>query len=43
MIEYVRGDLLNVRDGLILHGVNCQRKMNAGIAKQIREKYPEVY
>ena len=43
MIEYVQGDLLNVRDGLILHGVNCQRRMNSGIAKQIRKKYPEVY
>ena len=43
MIEYVQGDLLNVRDGLILHSVNCQRRMNSGIAKQIRKKYPEVY
>lgn len=42
-INYVNGDLLTVADGLILHGVNCQHKFNAGIAKQIRIKYPEVY
>lgn len=28
---------------IICHGVNMQRKMNSGIAKTIREKWPVVY
>ena len=28
---------------VICHQVNCQGKMASGIAKTIREKYPEVY
>lgn len=43
MIRYYQGDLLSVKNGLILHGVNCQRKMASGVAKAIREAYPQVY
>lgn len=28
---------------VLVHGVNCQGKMNSGIAKQIRENYPRVF
>lgn len=28
---------------IICHGVNCQKKMNSGIAKTIREKWPKNY
>lgn len=43
MITYVKGDLLETNCDYICHQVNCQGKMNSGIAKQIREKWPEVY
>lgn len=43
MITYVKGDLLKTNCDFICHQVNCQGKMNSGIAKQIREKWPEVY
>lgn len=43
MIKTIIGNLLDVTDGYILHQVNCQGKMNSGVAKQIREKYPIVY
>lgn len=47
MISHIDGDLLKMQDefGLkaICHQVNCQGVMGAGIAKQIRNKYPEVY
>lgn len=43
MIHYVNGDLLESNANYICHQVNCQGKMNAGIAKSIREKYPYVY
>ena len=28
---------------ILCHQVNCQGVMGAGLAKQIRSKYPEVY
>lgn len=43
MIRVVKGNLLDATELVIAHQVNCQRKMNSGVAKAIREKYPEVY
>lgn len=43
MIEYRKGNLLDVTSGVIAHGVNCQGVMGSGVAKAIREKYPSVY
>ena len=43
MIEYRKGNLLDVTSGVIAHGVNCQGVMGSGVAKAIREKYPDVY
>ena len=37
------GDLLESDCDYICHQVNCQGKMNSGIAKSIREKWPIVY
>lgn len=36
-------DITLVNDGIIVHQVNCQGKMNSGIAKQLREKWPVVF
>lgn len=43
MIEYKKGNILDVQEGIIAHQVNCMGAMNSGLAKQIRAKYPEVY
>lgn len=43
MIEYKQGDLLSVNSGIIVHGANAQGVMGSGVAKAIREKYPECY
>lgn len=43
MITLVKGDLLKSKCNIICHQVNCQGKMGAGIAKQIRQLYPKVY
>ena len=43
MIKIIDGDLLTSGADIICHQVNCQGKMNSGVAKQIREKWPEVY
>ena len=37
------GDLLDVTEGIIVHGCNAQGVMGSGVAKQIKEKYPKAY
>lgn len=39
----VHGDLLKTPFQIIAHQVNCQGIMGAGLAKSIKEKYPDVY
>jgi O-acetyl-ADP-ribose deacetylase (regulator of RNase III) len=43
MIYFHKGDLLKTKYKYICHQVNCQGKMNSGVAKAIREKWPVVY
>ena len=43
MVEIVEGDLFKSDAKIICHQVNCQGVMGSGAAKQVREKYPEVY
>ena len=43
MIHYLKGNLLKSHCQYLCHQVNCQGKMNSGIAKAIREKWPVVY
>jgi O-acetyl-ADP-ribose deacetylase (regulator of RNase III) len=43
MVHYERGNLLDAPINYICHQVNCQGVMGAGIAKQIRERWPRVY
>ena len=42
-MNHVIGNLLTSDCDYICHQVNCQGKMNSGIAKSIREKWPVVY
>lgn len=43
MITITKGDLLKSGERYVAHQVNCMGVMGAGIAKQIREMYPECY
>ena len=43
MTEYKKGNLLDVTEGIIVHGANAQGVMGSGVAKAIREKYPECF
>lgn len=43
MVNYVKGNLLDSNCDYICHQVNCQGVMGSGIARQIRERWPEVY
>jgi len=42
-IEYVKGDLFSTDAKYIIHGCNAQGVMGSGVAKIIRERYPEAY
>lgn len=42
-MNIIIGDLLDITEGYIGHQVNTCGVFNAGIAKQIRLKYPSVY
>lgn len=43
MLKVVTGNLLNETKGILVHGVNCQGKMGAGIALQIKQHYPYAF
>jgi O-acetyl-ADP-ribose deacetylase (regulator of RNase III) len=43
MIEYRNMDITTAEIGIVAHGVNCQKKMGSGVAKAIRDKWPNAY
>lgn len=42
-IKYRKGNLLDVTEGIILHGCNAQRVMGSGVALAVKQKYPEAF
>lgn len=46
-MNVIKGDLIKLaldgRFDVIVHGCNCQCAMGAGIAKSIKETFPEAY
>jgi len=42
MKEKQYNSILDIKEGIICHQVNCQNVMGAGIARAIYEKYPRV-
>jgi len=43
MFTIQKGDLFSVESGYIMHGCNAQGVMGSGVARIIRNKYPEAY
>jgi O-acetyl-ADP-ribose deacetylase (regulator of RNase III) len=43
MIKIIGGDLLEAKEDILCHQVNCLGQMGAGLAFMIRLKYPKVY
>lgn len=43
MLEYVKGDVLNSGEKYIVHGCNCKNNMGSGVARQVREQYPDAW
>lgn len=42
-ITWIVGNILDAKADAILHQTNCKGVMGAGLALQIRNKYPDVY
>lgn len=42
-MEIINGDILNVKEGIIVHQVNCIGVMGAGLASQIKHNYKQHY
>ena len=42
-VTIVNGDLLKASEDIIGHQVNCKGVMGSGVAKLIKEKYPEAF
>lgn len=42
-VHTVDGDIFKSNADVIVHQVNCQGVMGSGVAKQVREKYPNVF
>lgn len=43
MIKILKGNLLDVKHGIIGHQTNCMGKMGSGVAKQVKEKHPKAF
>jgi O-acetyl-ADP-ribose deacetylase (regulator of RNase III) len=47
MLQHTKGNLIDLAEqgefDVIVHGCNCLNTMGSGIAKEIRERYPEAY
>lgn len=43
MIRHIKCNIFESGADIICHQVNCQGVMGSGVAKQVREKYPEVF
>ena len=41
-MKYIEKDISTVDRGVIAHGVNCQGKMNSGVAKILKDKWPII-
>lgn len=43
LIEQVKGDVLAVEKGIIVHGCNCLGVMGSGIAASVKAQFPAAY
>lgn len=43
MIEEIQGDVFKSKEKVLIHGCNCFCNWGAGVAKRMRELYPQAY
>lgn len=41
-MEYINGDITQIAEGVIVHQVNCQGAIGAGLSGQLIAKYPQL-
>lgn len=41
-MEYINGDITQITEGVIVHQVNCQGAIGAGLSGQLIAKYPQL-
>ena len=46
-MKYIKGDIIELADSgnydVVFHGCNCQNTMGSGVAKALRDRWPEIY
>ena len=42
-IEYTKTNFLYMAEQYLAHGTNCHGVMGSGVAKAVRNKFPEAY
>lgn len=42
-MKIIEKDITTVETGIIVHQVNCQGVMGSGVAKALRDKWPQIY
>jgi O-acetyl-ADP-ribose deacetylase (regulator of RNase III) len=42
-MQVIQDNILNIQEGIICHQVNCKGVFGAGLALQIRDRYPQAY
>lgn len=42
-MKFKKQDITTVKNGIVIHGVNCQGAMGSGVAKAIKDKWPIIY
>jgi len=46
-MKYIKGDIVKLfNEGnyrILIHGANCQQKMGNGVAKALKNKWPQIY
>lgn len=42
-MKEINGNILDIQKGIICHQTNCLGIMGGGLAKQMKDKYPDVY
>jgi len=42
-MKEINQNILEIKKGIIVHQVNCLKQMGAGLAKDIKTKFPKVY
>ena len=43
MIKYIEGNVFDSGDSVLVHGCNCFHRMGSGVAKTVKEIYPEAF